>query len=76
MCLALVLALALALASVISYDRKWHCNLEHHLLTTLANTSIVIYDRKTFRVQAPGCKSLGGKKAYFASSSMTKKKIL
>jgi hypothetical protein len=41
MCLALELALALALASVISYDHKGCCNLERHLLTTLAASFII-----------------------------------
>ncbi len=31
----LLLALALALPSVISYDHKWHHDLEHPLMTTL-----------------------------------------
>jgi len=42
MCLALVVALALALASVISYDHKWCSNLEHHLLTTLALSFTIV----------------------------------
>jgi len=42
MWLALVLALALALASVISYDHKWCCNLERHLLTALASSFTIV----------------------------------
>ncbi len=35
---------SLALASVVNYDRKWHYNLERHLLTTL-RASITIVTR-------------------------------
>ncbi len=42
MWLALVLALALALASVISYDHQWCCNVEHHLLMTLASSFTIV----------------------------------
>jgi hypothetical protein len=42
MCLTLVLVLALGLASVVSYDRKWRYNLEHHLLMTLALSFMIV----------------------------------
>jgi len=42
MCFALVLAYALSLASVVSYDRKWHYNLECHLLMTLAASITIV----------------------------------
>jgi hypothetical protein len=50
MCLALALALAPSLASVVSYDHKWCFNLERHLLMTLA--SIINYNRIVFMIQA------------------------
>ena len=50
---------SLALASIVNYDRKWHYNLERHLLTTLGasitdGTRSVNYDRNTFIIQATG----------------------
>ncbi len=36
------LALTLTLTGVVSYNRKWRCNLERHLPLT-DDTSIVIY---------------------------------
>ncbi len=42
MCFTLALAYALALASVVNYDPKWHYNLEHHLLMTLAVSITII----------------------------------
>jgi len=38
------LALVYALAIVISYDRKWRYNLEHHLLTMLAVSITIVTD--------------------------------
>jgi len=32
----------IALASVVNNDRKWCCNLEHHLLTTLAVSIMIV----------------------------------
>ncbi len=40
MCFTLALAYALALASVINYDRKWRYNLDRHLL--MMSITIVI----------------------------------
>jgi hypothetical protein len=54
MCLALAVALALALVSVVSYNRKWCCNLEHQLTDDI---SIIIYDCIIFMIQAIGWKS-------------------
>jgi hypothetical protein len=42
MSLALKLALALDLGSVISYNHKWRWNLERHLLTTLASSFTIV----------------------------------
>ncbi len=41
---ALALAYALALASIVNYDRKWRYNLERNLIMTLTvSITIVIY---------------------------------
>jgi hypothetical protein len=37
-----VLALAVAMASVINCDHKWHLTLEHHLLTTLEESFTMV----------------------------------
>ncbi len=42
MCFTLAVAYALALASVITYDRKWRFNLECHLLMTLAVSITIV----------------------------------
>jgi len=42
MCFTLALAYALALASVISYNHKWYYNLEHHTLTMLALSIMIV----------------------------------
>ena len=42
------LAYALALASVVTYDRKWCYNLERHLLTTLAVSIMIVICLKKF----------------------------
>jgi hypothetical protein len=49
----ILLALALELASVISYDCKWSHNLEHHLLMTL-EVSFTIVVCLQYRPQTTG----------------------